>query len=109
AALPPVFAAGPDRIRLLALAFLGALVGAFLVVFVVDLFDTSFHTIDELRSFTRVPVLVSIPLIMTAADTRRRRLRTTALMAVSGAALLLLAVGTFHLAHGKEVLSRLLL
>jgi polysaccharide chain length determinant protein (PEP-CTERM system associated) len=108
-ALPPPFAAGPNRMRLLVLAFLGALLVAALVVLAVDHFDTSFHSVDELRAFTRVPVLVSIPLIATDRDTRRRRLRATALLAASGAALLLLAAGTFHLAHGSELLSRALL
>jgi len=109
AALPPPYSAGPNRMRLLALAFFGALVAGLLAAIARDQFDTSFHSMDELRAFTRVPVLVSIPLIMTAGDTRRRRVRATAVLAVSGAALLLLAAGTFYLARGSEMLSRMLL
>jgi hypothetical protein len=37
--------------------------------------DTSFHTVESLRAFTRVPVLASIPRIVTRGDAFRRGLR----------------------------------
>jgi len=40
-----------------------------------DRLDTSFHSADEVRSFTRVPVVASIPLIVTAGDRRASRRR----------------------------------
>jgi polysaccharide biosynthesis transport protein len=63
----------PKRLRLLLMGLMlsvGAAVGAAVVA---EALDTSFHSADDLRAFTSVPVLVSIPPITTAADLRRRR------------------------------------
>src|SRR5207249_1631220 len=48
---------------------LGLAVGA---VVLAERVDTSFHTVDDLRAFSPVPVLVSIPRIVTRTDRRRR-------------------------------------
>ena len=52
--------------------------------FVAEQLDTSFHSADDLRAFTRVPVLVSIPLFVTPADGRahQRRFRLAAVLAM---------------------------
>jgi hypothetical protein len=42
-------------------------------VFVAEQFDTSFHTINELRNFTALPILAGIPQIITHGDVWRRR------------------------------------
>ncbi len=63
----------PKRLRLLLMGLMvsvGAAVGAAVVA---EALDTSFHTADDVRAFTSVPVLVSIPPITTVADLRRRR------------------------------------
>jgi hypothetical protein len=62
--------------------------------------------VDELRGFTRVPVLTTIPRILTAADAgaRRRRLVLTAGAVAAGVALV--AAGGYYLAHGNEGLVR---
>ena len=69
--------------------------------------DTSFHSIDDLRSFVRVPTLFSIPLITTAADARRqwRRFALTTVVAVIG--LGLIAAGVRHVATGNERIVRM--
>lgn len=81
-AVPNSQPAAPNRLRLLvmiAAASIGLAVGAVLVA---EHVDTSFHEIDQLRAFSNVPVLVSIPRIVTPADQRRSswrmRLATTA-------------------------------
>jgi len=109
AALPAPYAAGPNRMRLLIVSLLGAIVFALGLVLIIDRFDTSFHSIDDLRAFTRVPVLVSIPDITVPADRRRKYVRTAAMVVGSAAVLLLLAAGTHHLARESELLSRALL
>ena len=70
--------------------------------------DTSFHSVDAMRAFASVPVLVSIPPILTETDLRRRgrRFRWSAFAAALG-------VGAFagmvsHLHQVNEVLARLL-
>jgi polysaccharide chain length determinant protein (PEP-CTERM system associated) len=63
----------PKRVRLLLMGLMvsvGAAVGAAVVA---EALDTSFHTADDVRAFTSVPVLVSIPPITTVADLRRQR------------------------------------
>ncbi len=63
----------PKRVRLLLMGLMvsvGAAVGAAVVA---EALDTSFHTADDVRAFTSIPVLVSIPPITTVTDLRRQR------------------------------------
>ncbi len=66
---------GPHRLRLLLMGLVGGLGAAVGVTLLAEARDTSFHTIESLSAFTSVPVLVSIPPIITEADARRRRRR----------------------------------
>lgn len=72
-AIAPVQPDGPNRPRLLLMGFMLSLVLAATAVFVLEQFDASFHRVDELRSYTRVPVLASISRIATRTDTWRQR------------------------------------
>ena len=84
----PSMPAAPNRLLLLGLAFaaaLGLAVGAALLA---EQLDTSFHAVDDVANFVSVPVLVSIPRIVTTRDLRRQRLRfcvatVTALLALA--------------------------
>lgn len=64
---------GPNRKKLIFLGLVLALALAGGAVMLAEQFDTSFHTVEDLRTFTKVPVLVSIPRIVTATDTHRMR------------------------------------
>ena len=95
----------PNRVRLiltgLALS-LGLALGA---VVLGEQLDTSFHTVDDLRAFTRVPVLVSIPPIVTETDVSQRRWRLK-LVAVSATLGLALIIGvSYFVAKGNEQLA----
>jgi polysaccharide chain length determinant protein (PEP-CTERM system associated) len=81
----------PDRRRLFSMSLLLSLALAGAAVMLAERIDTSCHSVDELRTLTTVPVLSSIPRIVTADDAlgRRRRLRLAAMAVVVG----LLAVG----------------
>lgn len=68
--------------------------------------DSSFHTVDDLRAFTSIPVLVSIPRIITRADTRRRRVRFVLGAVAAGAGAAAVVAGSSYLA-GAEILGRL--
>src|SRR5438034_576350 len=72
-AVPNPEPAAPNRVRLLVMALVGSLGLAAGAVALVEKADTSFHTLDELRAFSVVPVLVSIPRIVTETDRRRRQ------------------------------------
>ena len=103
-AMPSTSPVAPNRLKLLLgtlVLSLGLGVGGMLFA---EQRDRSFHDVDSLRAFTKVPVLVRIPAITTASDNaRHRRLvttRTTAYVTV-----LLLVVGVCsYVAQGNEQL-----
>ena len=67
--------ASPNRVRIL-LGGLAMSIGLALgAVMLAERVDTSFHALDDLREFTRVPVLASIPRIVTKKGKRQRRYR----------------------------------
>ncbi len=97
--------AAPKRPQLLLLGVLLSLGLAAGSVIMAEQLDTSFHTVDDLRASTRVPVLVSIPRIVTEADTRRTR-RRFLLGATTGILVLMLIVGSsYFIAKGNERLA----
>jgi protein tyrosine kinase modulator len=107
-AIPSKQPAGPNR-RLLILyglmLSLGMAVGA---VVLAERLDTSLHTVDDLRAKIPVPVLVSIPRVITAWDARRHRQRV-ALAGISVTLGLVLIVGaSAYIAYGNEQLTAML-
>jgi polysaccharide chain length determinant protein (PEP-CTERM system associated) len=68
-------ATAPRRGWLLLLSLAMSFGVAAATMFVAEKLDTSFHTLDDLRAFSRVPVLACIPEIVTDADTRAARRR----------------------------------
>jgi polysaccharide biosynthesis transport protein len=107
-AVVPTDPVAPNRMVLLLVALGAAAAAAVGAAALAETLDGSFHTADELTAFTRVPVLASIPLIVTAADRRRSRLRA----AVVAVAVLLGVAGLVHAAHrvarGQETLVAML-
>ena len=89
AAVVPTYPAAPNRMMLVGLALVAALALSAGTVALSEQMDTSFHSVDDLAAFTRVPVLASVPRIVTARDLRARRLRLclTALAVLIGLAL----------------------
>src|SRR5437660_1076921 len=97
-----------NRFQLLVKAMVVSLAVAAGALVLAERADKSFHTVDDLRAPSAVPVLVSIPRIMTPRDRRRRQWR---MGVAAGAALfgLVLVVGIAHyVAHGNEHLVWLL-
>jgi len=107
-AMPSGIPAAPNRLRLFIVSLvlsLGLAVGALMVA---EMLDTSFHSVKELREFSIVPVLVSIPRIVTDAD--RHRQQRWFRMAAAGTMLgLVLIAGVCYLVgHGNEQLVQML-
>jgi succinoglycan biosynthesis transport protein ExoP len=106
AAVPPRDPSAPNRLGFFVLGLffsIGLALGAILVA---EKIDTAFHSVDELQVFAAVPMLFSIPLILTSADTQRHW-RRAALAAVSVAiGLTLIVAGARHFAVGNERIAR---
>jgi hypothetical protein len=75
-------------------------------VVAVEQFDTSFHNVDELREFTAIPVLATIPQI--GGTPRRGWTRTVLNTASAVAAVVVVATLSAYVAHGNDTLVRLL-
>ena len=106
AAVAPEGPSAPNRLRLLLMGLLLALAAMAGVVVLAEQFDTSFHSVDEVREFTGVPVLATIPQI--GAAPRRGWARATLGTASAVAAVAVVATLSAYLAHGNDTLVRLL-
>jgi hypothetical protein len=107
AAIPPEGPAAPNRLRLLIMGALLALAAAAAAVIAREQLDTSFHTVDELREFTAIPVLATIPEIGTA---RRAHAYGRLALGTASAVAVIILVGTLsaYIANGNETLVRML-
>jgi len=105
-ALPPEGPTGPNRIRLILMGLLLAVAAGVAMALTAEQFDASFHGVDEVREFTSVPVLVSIPPIGPMPIKRRL---LTGLATVSAIAMIaLIATASAYFAHGNDQLARLI-
>jgi polysaccharide biosynthesis transport protein len=105
-AVPPEGPVAPNRVRLAILGFLLAAGIAGMAVVAAEQIDTSFHNVDDLRTFTTVPVLVTIPRMATARPRRvlRAALTTASILAILG----IVASASAFVARGNDQLVRLL-
>ena len=92
-AVVPDAPAGPPRLRLLAMGIVLSLLFAGAGVVVAEQLDSSFHSIDELKKFTGVPVVAGIPRIITLGDLVRGWVRVGVSVTAVLALVSLLAVG----------------
>ncbi|HEY1990927.1 MAG TPA: hypothetical protein VGH71_00590 [Gammaproteobacteria bacterium] len=103
-AATPTDSSGPGRGKLLLMCLVLSLGLAAVVVFLAEQLDASFHSIDELRAFSRVPVIANIPLIITRQDVWRSRLRFGAAALSILVAMFLVGQATFLLGHGNTTM-----
>jgi polysaccharide chain length determinant protein (PEP-CTERM system associated) len=75
----PLQPAGPNRLRLFSLVFVGALVAGIAVAFLMSQLRPTFLSQSTLREVTGLPVLGSISMNWTAEQTIRRKRRLAAL------------------------------
>ncbi len=107
-ALPASTPAAPNRLKLLLLSLalsVGLAVGGLVLA---EIRDTSFHSVDALRAFSTVPVLVAIPQIVTEADVLKRRTRFRLVLGGAVLGLLLTAGVSYFIAHDNQQLTNLL-
>jgi hypothetical protein len=107
-ALPSSEPTAPRRSRLLlACAAVSLVLGGGAMV-LAEMLDSSFHSTDDLRAYTTVPVLVSIPRIVTGADSRRACWRFRFATMAALVCLVIVAGSCYYFAHGNEQLAQLL-
>jgi hypothetical protein len=82
---------------------LGLAVGA---VIAAEQLDTSFHSVDELREFTAVPVIATIPQIGATPAATKVRMAFAAVSVV--AVIALVATASAYVARGNESIVRML-
>jgi hypothetical protein len=100
--------AGPNRLRLLLAGLVLGLGASAIAVVIAEQADTSYRTVEEVRSSVPVPVLSTIPRIATDRD-RRRMLRQRRLAAAAVAVGLFLVVGSsFIVGYRNDTLVSLL-
>jgi succinoglycan biosynthesis transport protein ExoP len=102
AAMPPSSPVAPNRNRLMIMGFILALIVAAGAALMAEQFDTTFHSVDDLREFTRVPVLGAVSPIatVTAGRTFKFALATASAVAV----IWIIVVLSTHAARGNEQL-----
>jgi len=94
--------AGPNRFRLVLVAFVLALGISGIAVVIAEHTDTSYRSAEEVRALELVPVLSTIPKIVTERD-RRRHLRMRRLGTAAVAVGLLAVIGSsFAFAHNNH-------
>ena len=106
AAVAPEGPSAPHRPYLLILGALAAIGLAAAAVIMAEQFDTTFHSLDDLRQFTGVPVLATIPLISIGRGRQMARA-----VVVSASILVVIGVTAYaaaYLARGNEDIVRLL-
>jgi putative tyrosine kinase-like protein len=103
-AIVPNAPVAPNRLLLLFATLVGAMVTAAAAAWAADWIDTSLHSAEDVRAFTRVPVLVSIPRIVTAGDRHARVRRIWLAAAAVLLALGVVAQGVHRVARGNEAL-----
>jgi polysaccharide chain length determinant protein (PEP-CTERM system associated) len=106
-ALPPKQPVA-NRLRLIAMTVvLSAALGAAVAILTEQL-DASFHTVEQLRGHTSLPLLVSIPRMLTDADAHQSRTRFRVATIATGIGLVVLVGISYFVAHGNEQLVWLL-
>ena len=69
-----------------------------------DRLDGSFHTVEELQAFSRLPVLVTIPHIGAVGTSRHRLWLTAAPIAIG---IVLVVLVSYHIGSGNDQLAAL--
>jgi succinoglycan biosynthesis transport protein ExoP len=109
AAVPPESPAGPDRRTLMLLGLALVIAGGLGAAFLLEKFDGSFRSVQELREFTTLPVLASIPDMADLEDRSASRRRALALAGAGMAMIAVMAVAAFWIGRSAEPVVRILM
>ena len=107
-AAPASSPTAPRRDRLLIVSIVLSLALGAGAMVLAEVLDTSFHSASDLRAHVGIPLLVSIPRILTDHDVRRQRWRFRFVATGVVLSVLVVAGSAFFLAHGNEQLAQML-
>src|SRR5262245_41824185 len=102
AAMPPSSPVAPNRSRLMIMGVILSLIVAAGAALMAEQFDSTFHSVDDLREFTKVPVLGAISPIATVTVGRTAKVALATASAV--AVIWIIVVLSTHAARGNEQL-----
>jgi polysaccharide chain length determinant protein (PEP-CTERM system associated) len=105
-AVPPSGPIAPDRPRLILIGLMLAAIAAVVAALFAEQFDASFHTVDDVRDFTKIPVLATISTIRPGH--MKRAVKFTLATASMLAVIAIVVVLSAHAARGNEQLVWLL-
>jgi uncharacterized protein involved in exopolysaccharide biosynthesis len=101
-AVPSRKAIAPSVPKIVAIGVVLALIIAAALVALVERMDTTFHTADDLRVFTRVPLLATIPRLVSPNEQRRKSRETRLLAAKLMVLLAITFAGSAYLTRGTQ-------
>ena len=101
-AIPSGRPTAPNRMWLLGMGLVGSLALALLAVVGAEKLDTTFHSVEDLRAFARIPAIAVIRRIPTPSEARSRRVRQVLVATSVVAALALIVAGARHIGSGNE-------
>ncbi len=101
--------AAPDRGFLSGVVLVAALVAALGMVYVREVIDSSFHSVDDLRRYTDAPLLAAIPTVVTVADRHKRWKRLALGVSVLVLVLVAIVAGAHFYADGNSAITVMLL
>lgn len=107
-AMPSKTPAGPNRLKVILGGLVLSLGLALGGIMWAEYRDQSFHNVDSLRAFTRVPILVRIPAIVTRWERRQQYARATLKAAASAVSLVLIVGASYYLGWENESLVMML-
>jgi succinoglycan biosynthesis transport protein ExoP len=105
-AVPPSGPIAPDRPRLMLIGLMLAAIASVLAALFAEQFDSSFHTADDVREFTKIPVLATISTI--GPGYMGRAVKLTLATASMIAVIAIVVALSAHAARGNEQLVWLL-
>lgn len=101
-AIVPAEAFAPGRGRIMFMVLVLALGVAGVAVLLAEQLDTSFHRRDDLWSFSNLPILASIPQIISRGDVWKRRLKFVFISVVVVSGMMLLVEASHVLGQNSE-------
>lgn len=107
-AIPGQDPIAPQRGRLAVLAVILSAALSVGIVVATERIRPAFHSVEALRAFTRVPVLLSVPAIMSSVDLARRQRRARVAVACAAVGLIVAVALSYFVAHGNEYLVSLM-